>query len=88
MILVMDRRFIQYLHGKTLSLSTLEEMGMLHKIQPRMMLASFNGNPCTTVITYYSPSSTSDIIYSCIDIYIYSHPQTDLFRSNRTHQCG
>ena len=24
----------------------------------------------------------------CIHIYMYSHPQTDLFRSIRTHQCG
>ena len=28
------------------------------------------------------------IYFVCIYIYIYSHPQTDLFRSIRTHQCG
>ena len=31
---------------------------------------------------------TKSDIYIRIYIYIYSHPQTDLFRSIRTHQCG
>ena len=27
-------------------------------------------------------------VFAYIYIYIYSHPQTDLFRSIKTHQCG
>ena len=30
----------------------------------------------------------SEIVKHLIYICIYSHPQTDLFRSIRTHQCG
>ena len=33
----------------------------------------------------FSPTTQSDTL---VPIYIYSHPQTDLFRSIRTHQCG
>ena len=38
----------------------------------------------------YMSICTRTNIYAnlCTYIYIYSHPQTDLFRSIRTHQCG
>ena len=44
-----------------------------------------------TYIYIYICKYTSEIhlrLFMNIYIYIYSHPQTDLFRSIRTHQCG
>ena len=32
----------------------------IENIQPRMTYISFNGNPCTTIISCYSPINDSD----------------------------
>ena len=49
--------------------------------------------PCVGVHTSTSLLSSSLLLQQCpaclhTYIYIYSHPQTDLFHSIRTHQCG
>ena len=59
-------------HGKTLSTPQLGGVGLLigprplktlnsiEKIQPRMMAATFNGNPRATIISCYSPTNDSE----------------------------
>ena len=39
---------------------TLKSLNSLKKIQPRMMVATFNDNPRATVITCYSPANVSE----------------------------
>ena len=39
---------------------TLKSHNSIKKIQPRMMVAMFNGNPSITIISCYSPTSASD----------------------------
>ena len=39
---------------------TLKSLNSIEKIQPRIMVATFNGNPGTTIISSYSPTNTSD----------------------------
>ena len=68
----MDGRLSRHLHGKTLSTSRYEVVGMLigqlaqksfnsiEKIQPRMTVAMFNGNPNITIISCYSPTNVND----------------------------
>ena len=36
-----------------------KSLNSIEKIQPRMICASFNGNPCTTIISYYSLTNAS-----------------------------
>ena len=38
----------------------LKSLNSTEKIQPRMIVALFNGNPSTTIITYYSPTNARD----------------------------
>ena len=38
----------------------LKSLNSIDIIQPRMMVATFNGNPCTTIISCYSPTNVSD----------------------------
>ena len=38
----------------------LKSLNGIKKIQPRMMVATFNSNPSTTVISCYSPTNASD----------------------------
>ena len=38
----------------------LKSLNSIEKIQPRMMVAMFNGNPSTTIISCYSPTNVSD----------------------------
>ena len=56
----------QHLHGRNvLCLRVLKLLSSIEKIQPRMMCPSFNGNSCTTIISYYSPTNAggeTDII--------------------------
>ena len=39
---------------------TAQKSQNIKKIQPRMMVATFNGNPCTTIISRYSPTNVSE----------------------------
>ena len=43
-----------------LSLHALKSLNRIEKIQPRMMCASFNGNPDKTIISFYSPTNACD----------------------------
>ena len=38
----------------------LKSLNSIEKIQPRMIVAPFNGNPRATIISYYSPTNASD----------------------------
>ena len=71
MILVMGGHFSHHLHGKSvnaiiegvempLSPFALKSLNSIVRISLRMMYASFNGNPCTTIISCYSPTNASD----------------------------
>ena len=45
--------------GMLLSPFALKTLNSFEKIRPRMIIATFNGNPCTTVISCYSPTNVS-----------------------------
>ena len=38
----------------------LKTLNSIERIQPRMMVATFNGNPKATIISWYSPTNVSD----------------------------
>ena len=38
----------------------LKSLNSIERIQPRMMVATFNGNPRTTIISCYSPTNVSE----------------------------
>jgi exonuclease III len=46
--------------GMLLSPLALKSLNSIEKIRPRLIIATFNGNPCTTVISCYSPTNVSD----------------------------
>ena len=46
--------------GMLLSPDNQTSLNSIKKIQPRMMVAMFNGNPNTTIIFCYSPTNESD----------------------------
>ena len=67
----MDGRLSRHLHRKPLSIlqwwvrmlicpRVLKSPNSIEKIQPKMMVAMFNGNPSTTIISCYSPTNVSD----------------------------
>ena len=39
---------------------TLKSLNSIDRIQPRMMVATFNGNPRATIISCYSPTNVSE----------------------------
>ena len=89
----MDGHLSRYQHGKTLSTPRLLGIGMLicpwalkslnsmEKIQFRMMVATFNGNPSTTIISCYSPTNISDET----DLIVFNNEVFSLFRSISKH---
>ena len=46
--------------GMLVSPNALKSLNSIEKICPRIIIATFNGNPCTTVISCYSPTNFSD----------------------------
>ena len=46
--------------GMLIGLRSLKSLISIEKIQPNMMVATFKGNLSTTIISYYSPTNTSD----------------------------
>ena len=46
--------------GMLLSPLALKSLNSIEKIVPRMIIATFNGNPRTTIISCYSPTNVSD----------------------------
>ena len=45
--------------GKHIGPQALKSLNSIEKIQPRMMVATFNGNPSATIISCYSPTNVS-----------------------------
>ena len=67
----MDGRSSLYPHGKTVNATVggvglligpraLQTLNSIEKIQPRMMAATFHGNPRATIISCYSPTNVSE----------------------------
>ena len=59
----MNGHLSQHLHRSVrifLSPCALKSLDSTERIQPRMMCASFNGNPCTKIISCFSPTDASD----------------------------
>ena len=46
--------------GMLIGPSALKTLNSIVRIQPRMMAATFNGNPRATIISYYSPTNVSE----------------------------
>ena len=46
--------------GMLIGPQALKSLNSIEKIQPRIMVATFNGNPSTTIISCYSPTNVSD----------------------------
>ena len=46
--------------GMLLGQRTLKSLNNIEKIQPRIIVATFNGNPSTTIISCYSPTNRTD----------------------------
>ena len=49
--------------GMLIGPRALKSFNSIEKIQPRMMVSTFNGNPSTTIISCYSPTNVSDETY-------------------------
>ena len=67
----MDGHWSLHLHGKTLNaiiggvgmligLWALKSLNSIDKLQPRMMIATFTGNPSAAIISFYSPTNVSE----------------------------
>ena len=46
--------------GLLIGLRALKTLNSIEKIQPRMIAATFNGNPRATIISCYSPTNVSE----------------------------
>ena len=46
--------------GMLIDPQALKSLNSIEKIQPRMMVATLNHNPSTTIISFYSPTNVSD----------------------------
>ena len=46
--------------GMLLGTRALKTLNSIERIQPRMMAATFNGNPKATIISCYSPTNVSE----------------------------
>ena len=46
--------------GMLIGPRALKTLNSIERIQPRMMAASFNGNPRATIISYYTPTNVSE----------------------------
>ena len=59
----------------------LKFLNSIEKIQPRMMVATFNGNPSATIISCYSPINVSEET----DLITFYNELSSLVRSNLKH---
>ena len=46
--------------GMLIGPRALKSLNSIEKIQPKMMAATFNGNPCATIISCYSPTNVNE----------------------------
>ena len=67
--------------GMLFNLCALKSFNNIGTIQQRIMCASFNGNPCTTIISCYSPTNISDET----DIITFYNEQSSLVRHIPKH---
>ena len=73
--------------GLLIGSQTLKSLNNIKKIQPQMMVATFNGNPCTTIISCPSPANVS----KKTDLIAFYNELSSLVRSNEKHNfftCG
>ena len=59
----------------------LKSLNSIVKIQPRMMLTTFNGNPSATIIFWYSPTNITEET----DLITFYNELSSLFRSILKH---
>ena len=78
-----------------LSPCTLKSLNSIEKIQLRMMVGTFNGNPSTMIISYYSPINTSvekdlDTFYGELSSFVHSIPKHNvlIIRGDMNVQTG
>ena len=69
--------------GMLLSPHALKSLNSIEKIQPRMMVAIFNSNPSTMIISCYSPTNASDekdpdTFYNELSSLVYSIPKHNI----------
>ena len=67
----------------------LKSLNSIERIQPRMMVATFNGNPRATIISCYSPTNVSKeteliAFYDELSYLVRSHSKTQCSRHWRT----
>ena len=90
----MDGRLSLHLKGKTVNAPirgvsmligsrALKSLNSIKKIQYRMMVATFNGNPTATIISFYSPTNVSEemkliVFYSELSALIRSIPKHNI----------
>ena len=73
-------------------LRSVKSLNSIEKTQPRMMVATFNGNPGATIIFCYSPTNISketDLIafYNELSSLVRSAPETQRSRLWWRHEC-
>ena len=71
-----------------ISPQALKSLNSIEKIQPRMMVAMFNGNPSTTIISCYTPTNVSDktnliTFYNELSSLVHSIPKHNVLIINR-----
>ena len=78
--------------GILLSPLAIRSLNSIEKNNPKIVTATFNGNPCTTTISCYSPTNVSDESYA-IDLYdglsslICQVLKTQCLHHMRRHEC-
>ena len=70
----------------------LKSLNSIERIQPWMMVATFNGNPRATIISSYSPTNVNEeteliAFYDELSSLVRSTPETQRFRHWRRHEC-
>ena len=67
--------------GMLIELQALKSLNSIAKIHPRMMVATFNGNPRETIISCYSPTNVSEET----ELIAFYHELSSLVRSLPKH---
>ena len=67
--------------GMLIGPRSLRSLNSIEKIQPRMMVATFNGNPSATIISCYSPTNVCEET----ELIVFYDELSSLVRSIRKH---
>ena len=78
--------------GMLIEPRALKTLNSIEKIQPRMMAATFNGNPRATIISCYSPTNVSEetelvAFYDELSSLVRSIPKHNMLVFWRRHEC-